>query len=163
MFVDRKLERRARDARRKKLGSGRYGALVDDIVEAIQLALEVGVITTHWGLEGPLRAGMRADLCRQGWPWSTADMVTLDLLAEAFNRAGAKARPDWYEGQPEWAITAGNLIERDCCARSACNKPLLDGRPKFCSDLCRAAHHSHVARQKRTAEAMLVHAAAARI
>lgn len=147
-----KRERRARDARRGRMGEGRYNALVKELARVIRLAFEAGATGSLWGLEGPLRAGIRSDLCLQGWTWNSADLMARDVLEDAFRAAGALVRPTWNEGQPEWTIEAGTLIERTRCAN--CHKPLPEGRPKFCSDLCASAMHLRIGRIKRANEAV---------
>ncbi|SFN61708.1 hypothetical protein SAMN05216224_10815 [Thioclava dalianensis] len=141
LVQQRKLERQARDARRGKLGRGRYDNLVKELVDVIQLAFEAGATGSLWGLEGPLRAGLRSDLCLQGWGWDSADLIAREILAEAFRAAGAK-RPTWNEGQPEWTIHEGLLIERTRCIR--CGKPLPEGHKKYCSGLCASTHQSRI-------------------
>lgn len=59
----RKQARQERDARRGRLGQGRYGDLVKEIVGVTRLAFEAGAIGSPFGLEGPLRAEIRGDLC----------------------------------------------------------------------------------------------------
>lgn len=142
-------ERRARDARRGRMGEQRYNALVKELARVIRLAFQAGATGSLWGLEGPLRAGIRSDLCLQGWGWSAADLMAREVLEDAFRKAGA-IRPTWNEGQPEWTIEAGTLIERDRCAR--CYKPLPDGKHKFCSRLCKDSHHAHIATIKQANE-----------
>lgn len=56
-----------------------------------------------------------------------------EMLADAFRMAGA-VRPSWNEGQLEWTIEAGTLIERTRCVR--CHKPLPEGHHKFCGEIC---------------------------
>lgn len=139
------MERREREARRGRLGKGRFDLLVKELVAVIRLAFEAGATATLFGLEGPLRAGIRADLCRQGWRWTDADDMAREMLDSAFCSVRA-TRPGWDEGQPEWAIHAGTLIERSLCAR--CHKPLPEGHWKFCSRICGASHRQKVARRK---------------
>ncbi|WP_074742983.1 hypothetical protein [Celeribacter indicus] len=141
----RKQQRKERDARRGRLGQGRFDALVNELAEVIRLAFEAGATASVWGLEGPLRHAICSDLCLQGWAWETADLMARELMDCAHRRVGAK-RPTWNEGQPEWVIYEGTLIERTLCAN--CHKPLPEGRPKFCSDLCKGAHHAITARLK---------------
>ncbi|RCW86619.1 hypothetical protein [Paracoccus lutimaris] len=142
---ERKRLRRERDARRDMLGAGRFDALVKELAAVIRLAFEAGATASLFGLEGPLRAGIRADLCRQGWRWIGADDMAREILAEAFRRVNA-VRPSWEEGQQEWAIHAGTLIERTRCVR--CHKPLPEGHFKFCSNTCGASHHQRMATRK---------------
>ena len=141
----RLAERREREARRGRLGKGRFDLLVKELVAVIRLAFEAGATATLFGLEGPLRAGIRADLCRQGWRWIGADDMAREMLAEAFRRLNA-VRPSWEEGQQEWAIHAGTLIERTRCVR--CHKPLPEGHFKFCSNVCAASHNQRLTRVK---------------
>ncbi|WP_126974659.1 hypothetical protein [Frigidibacter oleivorans] len=137
--MQRKLARVERDAERGKLGEGRYEHLVKELARVIRLAFEAGATGTLFGLEGPLRHGIRADLCLQGWRWHSADRMASELLDDAFRRVRAK-RPTWNEGQPEWAIAAGTLIKRTRCVR--CCKPLPEGHFKFCGDLCAGVYHN---------------------
>ena len=92
-------------------------------------------------MEGPLRAGIRRDLCHMGWRWADADFMARELLDEAFRRARA-VRPDWYEGQPERTIQPGVLIERTRCVE--CRKPLPEGHRKFCDTPCANAYHKRL-------------------
>lgn len=144
-LINRK-ERRARDARRGRMGEARYNALAKEMGRVIRLAFQAGATGSLWGLEGPLRAGIRSDLCLQGWRWAEADKMAREVLEDAFRIAGALVRPTWNEGQPEWTIEAGTLIERTRCAR--CHKPLPEGNRKFCSRLCNATYNSHLSRMR---------------
>lgn len=135
----RRERNRQRDALRGRVGADRFNALVKDLAAVVRLAFEAGETASIFGLEGPLRAALRADFCRQGWGWGSANLMALDLLAEVFQFIGAE-RPDWYEGQPEWTINAGTLIERSRCVR--CHKPLPEGHYKFCSRICNTSHAS---------------------
>lgn len=139
--LQRTPERRERDARRGKLGKGRFDAIVKELAAVIRLAFEAGATATLFGLEGPLRQGIRSDLCREGWNWHDADQMAREMLAECFRRTGAN-RPGWEEGQLEWTVHAGTLIERTRCAR--CHGPLPDGHYKFCSNLCGLSHRRHL-------------------
>ncbi|MZR15036.1 hypothetical protein GQE99_18610 [Maritimibacter sp. DP07] len=141
----RRKERRALEARRGKLGRTRYDALVKELADVIRLAFDAGATASLWGMEGPLRAGIRADLCLQGWSWGTADLTACDMLAEAFRRVRA-VRPTWNEGQPEWVIHEGLLIERTRCVR--CSAPLPEGHHKFCGKACSMAMHHYIASLK---------------
>jgi len=137
---DRQHERWARDARRGKLGRGRYRALVEQLVTVTHMAFEAGAIGSLWGLEGPMRAGIREDLCRQAWGWSAADLMARDLLANAFRVLEGRfeaERPEWNEGQPEWVVHEGLLIERTRCINCHCQLP--EGHHKYCSRLCAGA------------------------
>ncbi|MEF9604351.1 hypothetical protein O4J55_19200 [Paracoccus sp. PXZ] len=142
----RKLARQERDARRGLLGAGRFDFLVKQLGVVIRVAFNAGVIGSMFGLEGPLRAGIRANLCRQGWGWMGADAMAREMLEEAF-RAVRATRPGWDEGQPEWTIHAGMLIERTRCAR--CHGPLPEGHHKFCGTVCAASYNQRLATRKR--------------
>lgn len=148
-LLNRKATRRAADARRGRLGAGRYNHLVQRLAHVIRQAFDAGAIGSPWGFEGPLRAGIRADLCLQGWRWPDADAAAFDLLGDAF-RIVCPNRPGWDEGQPEWAIHAGLLIERTICVR--CKRPLPEGHFKFCGALCRSAHSKAIAAIKEAQE-----------
>jgi len=130
-------ERGAREARQGRLGRQRFDGLAKELARVIRLAFEAGDTGSLFGLEGPLRAGIRRDLCLMGWKWPDADFMARELLDEAFRRARA-VRPTWYEGQPDWTIQPGVLIERSRCVR--CHKPLPEGHYKFCGRLCAQAH-----------------------
>lgn len=129
----------------RKIRQSRFDLLVTQLSRVIRLAFEAGETASLFGLEGPLRAGIRADLCRHGWRWQDADDAARELLASAF-RAVRANRPGWDEGQLEWTKEAGTLIERSTCAN--CHKPLPEGRPKFCSNLCKGAHYNRLGAMK---------------
>lgn len=150
----RKQARQERDARRGRLGPGHASALTKELARVIRLAFEEGVTGSLWGMEGPLRAGVRADLCLQGWGWLTADLLARDLLDDALRVAGARLRPDWNEGQPEWTIEGGTLIERTRCIR--CHAPLPEGHFKFCGKLCQSNHAHRLGRLKAASEDLAV-------
>lgn len=131
-------------ARRKRFGTGRFAGLVQELAGVIRLAFEAGATASLWGLEGPLRHAIRSDLCLQGWEWQEADVVAKEILAEAFRKVNA-VRPSWNEGQLEWTIEAGTLIERTRCAE--CHRPLPEGHRKFCSSLCGGNFNSRIYRR----------------
>lgn len=147
-LINRK-ERRARDARRGRMGEQRYNALVVELARVIRLAFQAGATGSLWGLEGPLRAGIRSDLCLQGWGWSAADLMARDVLEDAHRIAGA-IRPTWNEGQPEWTIEAGTLIERTRCAN--CGKELPEGHFKFCETRCQNSYNKRLGRLRSAQE-----------
>lgn len=149
----RKRARNERDARRGRLGPGRFDALVRELAGVIRLAFEAGATGSLFGLEGPLRHAIRSDLCLQGWRWKDADAMAREMMDEAF-RAVRATRPTWNEGQPEWTIPANTLIERTRCVR--CGKPLPEGHHKFCSDLCASAHGKRLASIREADEARAV-------
>lgn len=130
-----------RDSRRGRISKSRHNTLVLTLAEIVRQKFLSGDSGSLWGLEGPLRAGLRSNLCLKSWKWSDADAATRALLEEVFIKAGAE-RPAWDEGQPEWTIHAGTLIERTQCVR--CHRPLPEGHFRFCGSLCRSAHHKMV-------------------
>lgn len=137
----RNLQRRAQEARRRRLGPGRFDMLVKEMAGVIRLAFEAGATATLFGLEGPLRQAIRSDLCLLGWWWDEADLMAREMLDAAFCKVNA-TRPAWNEGQPEWTIHAGTLIERTRCVR--CHAPLPEGHFKFCSSLCASTHRKRL-------------------
>jgi hypothetical protein len=145
----RKAARREREVARGRLGRQRFDNFAGELAAVIRLAFAAGATGSLFGLEGPLRHGIRSDLCLQGWRWRDADDMARDLLEEAFRRVRA-VRPSWNEGQPEWNVEAGTLIERTRCAR--CHKPLPEGRPKFCSAICRHTFHSRLTKLREVDE-----------
>lgn len=134
---------------RRQLGKGGFEMQVRSLAFLIRRAFENGQTTTLFGLEGVLRHGLRAGMCRDGWGWSSADLMACDLLSEALKAARA-VRPGWDEGQPEWAINTGPMIERTMCVR--CKVPLPEGHFKFCGPLCASAHFSVMESRKNATE-----------
>lgn len=153
MKAKRKADRRERDRLCGRLRKQRFEALADELARVIKLAFAAGDTGSLFGLEGPLRAGIRSDLCLAEWQWETADLMARDLLAEAFRRARA-VRPTWYEGQPDWVIHEGLLIQRERCVK--CGKQLPDGHKKYCSNLCADAHHHQIAEIRKGSEDVVV-------
>ncbi|WP_096785873.1 hypothetical protein [Rhodobacter sp. CZR27] len=143
--MQRALTRRERDARRERIAKVRADVLVRRMAIAMLTAFAEGRAASVFAYEGPFRHGIRATLCLQGWRWASADEAAAALVGAALDRIKAK-RPDWNQGQPEWTVEGGALIERTRCIR--CGTPLPDGHHKFCSSLCGAAHHAKVARIK---------------
>lgn len=135
-------KRREHDAWRARLGRGRYPDLVKEVAGIIRLQRELGTIFTPFGLEGALRHKIRSDLCLMFWRWADADRMAREMLADVFASLNA-VRPSWKEGQPDWTVEAGTLIEREHCAY--CYKSLPEGHYKFCSYVCgsrsRQAHY----------------------
>jgi hypothetical protein len=152
----RKAAQRERDKLRGRMGAGRFDAILGELVAVIRLAFAAGATGSLFGLEGPLRHAIRSDLCLQGWRWRDANGMACALLEEAFRTVRAE-RPSWNEGQPEWTIEAGTLIERTRCVR--CHKPLPETHKKFCSDLCRTSHHLRLYRLREAGEDLAVHMA----
>ncbi|WP_313353212.1 hypothetical protein [Paracoccus sp. (in: a-proteobacteria)] len=140
----------------RRISQARQKSMIVELTRLVQAAFKAGKTGSLWGLEGPLRAALRADLCRKSWRWSDADAATRALLEAVFMKAGAE-RPDWYEGQPEWTIEAGTLIERTRCVR--CHAPLPEGHFKFCSRLCNTSHASWLARMRQASEDQAVYMA----
>jgi hypothetical protein len=151
--ASRKAARQERERLRGRMRRQRFDRLAGELARVIKLAFAAGDTGSLFGMEGPLRAGIRSDLCLAGWTWETADSMARDLLAEAFRRARA-VRPSWYEGQPEWVIRPGVLIERTRCVE--CGKPLEPTQRKFCSTICNGRHHRRIAEMKDGAEDVVV-------
>ncbi len=158
--LKRKLERQARDARRGRLGGQRFGLLVMELTAVSRMAFEAGAVGSVFGLEGPMRHAVRADLCLQGWRWREADILARDAMDEALRKLNAE-RPTWKEGQLEWTVEAGTLIERTRCVR--CHKPLPEGHHKFCGSLCRAVSHQKAYRLRQAQSDMAIKLAIRRI
>ncbi len=127
----------------------RQTTIAGDVAGVIRLAFAAGEIASLWGLEGTLRASLRADLCLRGWQWAVADQTARDIVAGAHRFIGAE-RPSWYEGQPEHVISEGTLIERTRCA--CCHKPLPEDRKKFCSSICYTSHKHRLSRRRAVAD-----------
>lgn len=147
--MQRKLARQEVEARKGRLGRERFCALAGELASVIRLAFEAGAVGSPLGLEGPLRHGIRSNLCLLGWRWPDADAMARELIEEALRRLRA-VRPTWKEGQPEWVIEAGTLIARTRCIN--CHKPLPEGHHKFCGELCGDAHSERVARRRNASE-----------
>lgn len=87
--------------------------------------------------EGAVRAGIRSQLCLEGWRWSHADAVAAGITDRALSRIGA-VRPTFMQGQPtsDW----GDLVERtrcvNCGERIPQERKQHGPRVRFCSDAC---------------------------
>lgn len=125
-------------AAKRNLSRRRQLGMAGELAKVIRLAFAAGEISSLWGLEGTLRASLRSDLCLRGWSWPVANQTACDVVAGAHGLLGAE-RPDWADAQPEYILAPGVLIERVRCQR--CHKTLPEGRPKFCSDICRRGYH----------------------
>ena len=132
-----KPSRRERDAARERLAKDRAEKIVGNLCAVTRLALEEGRILTPLAYEATFRTTIRSELCLQGWSWQAADDTAQDVVAVVFSILQVK-RPDWYEGQPEWTIKRGTLVERTRCAN--CGYALPEGHAKFCSTPCRNVH-----------------------
>ncbi|MDN5872797.1 MAG: hypothetical protein L0H29_00240 [Sinobacteraceae bacterium] len=124
-----------------KFSRRRQQGISGDVAGVIRLAFAAGEIASLFGLEGPLRASLRADLCLRGWGWLDAHRAAVDIVNSALMFLGAE-RPCWNEGQREWTIEAGTLIERTRCIK--CHKPLPEGHFKYCGYLCGDAHRHQI-------------------
>lgn len=136
-----KMTRRERDAQRQKLAKDRAENIVGNLCALTRHALETGRILTPLAYEALFRRIIRSELCLQGWRWQAADDTARDLVAVVLSILQVK-RPTWYEGQPEWTIREGMLIERTRCVKR--HKPLPPETHKFCGHLCRRSHASRV-------------------
>lgn len=149
----RRLARRKRDALRGRFGRDRFELLVRRLVRLHRLLIEVSEPVCPFGLEGALRASLRADLCLEGWRWSEADQAARELLSEVYRRLRAE-RPSWAEGQPEWVQHRGTLIERTRCVK--CHTKLPEGHSKFCSRLCATTYHDRLSLIRKAGEDQIV-------
>lgn len=144
-----KLTRRERDAARQRLSKDRAEHIVGHLCAITRHALAMGRIITPLSYEALFRRVIRSELCLQGWPWKVADETALDVVAVVLAILQVK-RPSWSEGQPEWTIEAGTLIERTRCA--CCHGPLPESNTKFCGKLCRNRHGLRMMRMREADE-----------
>ncbi len=143
------LSRRDKDAAKRRLSKDRAEHIVGNLCAITRVAVAEGRVLTPLGCEGLYRRVIRSELVLQGWPWADADRTALDLVAVVFAILQVK-RPSWAEGQPEWTIEAGSLIERTRCVH--CHKDLPEGHHKFCGKLCRTAHGLRMMRMREANE-----------
>lgn len=122
------------------------------VAKVIRLAFEAGRISSLLGLEGVLRSALRADLCLRGWQWADANQAAVNIVAVAHSLLGAE-RPDWYEGQPEYVVSDGLLIERTRC--KLCHRPLPEERRKYCSQICGSADSHRLVRVRAASDKMV--------
>lgn len=153
----RKERKRARDRLSGRVGKDRHHVIATRLRRIIRHEFVEGRIPTVFGLEGPLRHALREAFCSQGWRWSDADDTARHLVETALFSLGAM-RPSWNEGQPEWSIESGTLIERTRCAR--CHAPLPEGRHKFCSRLCSTTYNSWLSDMRQADESNVMKIAA---
>lgn len=97
--------------------------------------------------EAEFTAELRSSFCLLGWPWSIADQAARDLVGQALRRINAQ-RPSWAEGQREWTVQAGTLIERTRCAK--CHAKLPEGHTKFCTRMCATTYHDRLVAIRRS-------------
>jgi hypothetical protein len=136
--VSHRLSRAERDAARGALAKARAERVVGHLCAITRLALSEGRIVTPLAYEALFRQVIRSELCLQGWRWTPADQVASDLVAVVLNILQVK-RPSWNEGQREWTVEGGTLIERTRCAH--CGNKLQEGQLKFCGKPCRNVYH----------------------
>jgi hypothetical protein len=104
---------------------------------------------TPFAIEAPARAGIRASLCLQGWPWHASDAEATILTLRSLQIVGAK-RPTWEQGQPEYTQATVIAMHRETCVH--CGKTLPDGHYKFCSKHCFKAHRLIIANRQNREE-----------
>lgn len=130
----RQKERRERDARRGRLGPGRYDALVNRLAAFMRQEWEDRRTPTKLNHEGTARHAIRSELCLQGWRWRDANEMACDVIAAALLRIGGK-RPTWLDGQPAF-YQDGASVPRERCL--CCGAALVgDIGVSFCSRGCK--------------------------
>jgi len=134
-----------RDASRGLLARMRREDLAARLARWTREALADGRIVTPLNREALYRRIIRSTLCLQGWRWNAADASAMAVVQISLELVQAR-RPPWNEGQPEYVIAAGTLIERTRCAN--CHGKLPEGRPKFCSAHCRNAYNLRLMRRR---------------
>ena len=144
-----RLTRAERDAARNRLAKMRGEEMAAALARITRDALEDGRVPSPFAYEALFRAVLRSVLVLQGWRWTPADAAAAAVVRISLELLRVE-RPSWAEGQPDWAISSGDLIERTRCAN--CHKPLLEGRPKFCSTPCRNAYHLRLLRMREADE-----------
>lgn len=131
----------------------RRDTIVLGIVTVIREDWRNGETPTLLNHEGALRALLRSGFCLGGMGWALANETAIEIVTEAFRKAGAK-RPAWKESQPEW--TDGGVI-RDTRLRCAnCERPLEPGQKTFCGKLCFDALRGRQAYHQRMDEARMI-------
>lgn len=126
----------------QRLTHRRRLVMAGQVATVIRLTFAAGRISTLFGLEGAIVAALRSDLCLRGWRWREAHGAAANIVHIAHGLLGAE-RPTWYEGQPDFVISPGLLIERTRCKR--CHRPLPEGRPKYCSNACKSTDQKAIA------------------
>ena len=130
----RLADRRARDARRGRLGPGRYDALVNRLAAFMRQEWEEGRTPTKLNHEGTARTSLRASLCLQGWRWRDADDMAAEIVAAALLRIGGK-RPTWLDGQPAFYQDGASVLRERCLC---CGAALVgEIGVSFCSRGCK--------------------------
>ncbi|MCC5984533.1 MAG: DUF2116 family Zn-ribbon domain-containing protein [Rhodobacteraceae bacterium] len=147
-----RLTRREQDALRGKLARMRSDELTGHLCRITREALADGRIITPLALEGLFRQVIRSSLCLQGWRWQDADRAAMAVVGVVLSILQAK-RPSWNEGQREWTIERGTLIERTRCAN--CGKKLEGDQKKFCSVNCASAYNQRLNRLRAANEAFV--------
>jgi hypothetical protein len=75
--------------------------------------------------------------------WHDANRAVREIVAEAFDKAGAK-RPSWRESQAEW--TDGGVIRDTRVTCANCRKGLDLGQRIYCCKNCADAHRARLHR-----------------
>lgn len=132
-----------------KFSRRRQQGISGDVAGVIRRALSKGEISSVFGLEGPLRAALRAHLCLRGWGWIDAHRASVDVVRGALMLLGAE-RPSWNEGQADYAISEAILIERTRCKH--CGNTLPEGQRKYCHRGCASVDHQRLAVRRRASD-----------
>lgn len=96
--------------------------------------------------EGAVRSGLRSAFCLEGHKWSIADIEADALVQEGLRRIGAK-RPDWVEGQRDFA---DGFLHCAWCGTDLPDEEVNGGRKgRFCSTVCaHAAYENRVTEER---------------
>jgi hypothetical protein len=121
----------------------RRATLIVIIADVIREDWREGVTPTLLNHEAVLIASLRSGLCLGGMGWPDANRAALEIVGEAFTKAGAK-RPAWKEGQPEHCDGGVIRTTRTTCAN--CEKGLEPEQKIYCCKTCFDAHRARLYR-----------------
>ena len=134
----------ARRAARQRLQVRGREYIVKAIVTVIREDRDNGITPTLLNHEGALVASLRAGLCLGGMAWTVANEAAVEIVGEAFSKAGAR-RPTWKEAQPEHCDGGVIRWTRTTCRN--CSKGLADDQTAYCSKTCFDAHRARLHRE----------------
>ena len=134
--TEKQARKAARRAARERLQVRGRAQIVAAIITVIREDRDSGITPTLLNHEGALIHSLRGGLCLTGMSWAAANEAARDVVAEAFQKAGAR-RPTWKEAQPEW--TDGGVVRSERFRCGNCRKPLEPEQKVHCSRICREA------------------------